>query len=90
MIAALAFLKGDVNIMHTDEIEREAMLTASGAGMIDMYGWLIPAIDGFGFEITLPIVSLMREMVKSALSLTEKCKNWFTEVDSLGYFENRR
>ena len=90
MIAALAYLSRDIDVMHTAELEREVMLTASGSGMIDMYGWLIPAIDGFGFEITLPIVSLMREMVKSALSLEEKCKNWFDRVDELGYFESDR
>ena len=90
MIASLAYLVRDVDVMHTAEIERETMLTASGAGMIDMYGWLIPAIDGFGFEITLPIVSLMRELVRSALSLEETCKTWFSKVDELGYFENER
>ena len=90
MIAALAYLVRDIDVMHTTELEREAMLTASGCGMIDMYGWLIPAIDGFGFEITLPIVSLMRELVKSSLSLEETCKTWFSKVDELGYFENNR
>lgn len=55
--------------MHTPELERETMETACHSGMIDMYGWLIPAIDGFGPEINLPIVSLMREMVISALKL---------------------
>lgn len=87
MIAALAFLTENIDVMHTAELEREAMLTASGSGMIDMYGWLIPAIDGFGFEITLPIVSLMREVVKSALSLKDTCRTWFEKVDELGYFE---
>lgn len=89
MIAALAYLTRDVDVMHTAELERETMLTASGSGMIDMYGWLIPAIDGFGFEITLPIVSLMRELVKSALSLEETCKTWFEKISELGYFDAR-
>ena len=90
MIAALAYLSRDIDVMHTAELEREVMLTASGSGMIDMYGWLIPAIDGFGFEITLPIVSLMRELVKSALSLEETCKSWFEKVDELKYFEENK
>ena len=87
MIAALAYLSRDIEIMHTAELEKEAMLTASGAGMIDMYGWLIPAIDGFGLEINLPIVSLMRELVKTSLSLEETCKTWFDKVLELKYFE---
>lgn len=87
MIAAMAYLLEDVDIMHTAELEKETMLCACNHGMIDMYGWLIPAIDGFGPEITLPIVSLMREMVKSALSLKKTCKTWFEKVEELHYFE---
>ena len=90
MIASLAYLVRDIEVMHTAELEKETMLTASGAGMIDMYGWLIPAIDGFGLEINLPIVSLMREVVKSALSLEEKCKSWFDGVGELGYFDGKK
>ena len=86
MIAAIAFLKEDAKIMHTAELEKEAMVTACRSGMIDMYGWLIPAIDGFGTEVNMPLVSLMREMVKSALNLRETCKTWFEKVDELSFF----
>lgn len=86
MIAAMAYLLEDIDIMHTPELEKEAMETASSSGMIDMYGWLIPAIDGFGPEINLPIVALMREIVKSALSLRETCKINFEKVEELNYF----
>lgn len=87
MIAALAYLLEDPDIMHTPEQERKSMETASSSGMIDMYGWLIPAIDGFGLEINLPIVQLMQEMVKSALGLKETCKTWFEKVEELHYFD---
>ena len=86
MIAAIAFLCEDIDIMHTADLEKEAVICASRSGMIDMYGWLIPAIDGFGLEINLPIVALMGESVKSALSLREKCKTWFEKVEELHYF----
>lgn len=87
MIAAMAYLKEDIDIMHDQELEKEAIMCACNHGMIDMYGWLIPAIDGFGLEVNLPIVQLMREMVKSALSLKVKCKTWFEKVEELGYFD---
>lgn len=86
MIAAMAFLLENVDVMHTAELEKAAIICASRSGMIDMYGWLIPAVDGFGLEINLPIVSLMREMVKSALSLRETCKTWFEKVEELHFF----
>ena len=87
MIAALAYLKEDPDIMHTPELERKTRETACRSGMIDMYGWLIPAIDGFGPEINLPIVALMRELVISALKLKTTCAAWFEEVKRLHYFD---
>ena len=87
MIAALAYLKEDPDILHTPELEKKAMETASSCGMIDMYGWLIPAIDGFGLETNLPIVALMGELVKHALSLRDTCKTWFDQVERLHYFD---
>jgi len=90
MIAALACLRGDPEIMHTPELEEKVLETACQSGMIDMYGWMIPAIDGFGKEIILPIVALMRETVKSALQLRETCRTWFEKVDELRYFDEQK
>lgn len=87
MIAALAYLKENPDIMHTPELEKQAMETACRSGMIDMYGWLIPAIDGFGEEINLPIVALMRNLVISALKLKTACATWFEKVEALHYFD---
>ena len=52
-----------------------------------LYGWMIPAIDGFGEEINLPIVALMRELVVSALKLKTTCASWFEKVNELHYFD---
>ncbi len=87
MIAALAYLKENPDIMHTPELEKQTMETACHSGMIDMYGWLIPAIDGFGEEINLPIVALMRNLVISALKLKTTCATWFEKVEALHYFD---
>ena len=86
LIAALAFLVGNIDVMHTAELEKEAVVTACRSGMIDMYGWQIPAIDGFGLEINMPIVSLMREMVVQSLKLKDTCKTWFEKVEELKFF----
>ncbi len=87
MIAAIAFLRGDADIMHGPDLEEDALVTACRSGMIDMYGWKIPAIDGFGLEMTRSIVSLMLESVKSALALKETCKTWFEKVGELEFFD---
>lgn len=87
MIAMLAYILEKPDVMHDAKLEEQAMITASKSGMIDMYGWLVPAIDGFGTEITCSIVTLMKELVNSALSLKETCKTWFDktiEIKSFG------
>ena len=86
MIAALAYLKEDPDIMHTPELEQKTMETACHSGMIDMYGWCIPAIDGFGKSMNMTIVNLMRECVSYALRLEDTCKTWFEKVIDKGFF----
>ncbi|WP_446897097.1 DUF4392 domain-containing protein [Clostridium sp. LBM24168] len=88
LIAALSYLKKDLNIMHTAEMEKEVMVTASRSGMIDMYGDLIPAIDGCNMSMNTSIVSLMRECIESALKLKKTCATWFEKVIELGFYEN--
>lgn len=87
MIAAIAYLLGDMDIMHDAELEKEVLCTAAKSGMVDMYGWTIPAIDGFDLQTNMTIVSLMRECIKYAPKLQHKCKNWFERTLALGFFE---
>ena len=89
MIAALAYLKEDPDILHTHELEMRALTCGCENGLIDMGGQHIPAIDGFGLEINMPIVQLMYELVKSALGLKQTCKTWFEKVEALNFFDNR-
>jgi hypothetical protein len=90
LIAAMAYLKKDLNIMHTKEMEKDAMITASRSGMIDMYGDLIPAIDGCGLTMNTSIVNLMRECVESAIKLKKTCATWFEKVIELGFYDDNK
>lgn len=90
VIAAIAFLREDESLMHTPEMEKEAVTAASRAGMVDMYGWLVPAIDGQDMSILTSIVSLMRSCMTSALSLRETCRTWFEKTIELGYFDGAK
>jgi len=83
LCAAIAWLRGDVEIMHTAETEKEAIYAASRAGMVDMYGALIPAIDGVNWDMNCALVTIMRGFVESSLKLTETCKTWFEKVIEL-------
>lgn len=87
MIAAIAYLKGDIDIMHDSELEKEALTVAVRSGMVDMYGWTIPAIDGFRLKTNMLIVDLMRECIMYAPKLKDKCKTWFEKTIELKYFE---
>lgn len=88
LIAAIAYLKKDLEILHTKELQEEAMVVASRSGMIDMYGWLVPAIDGFGLSMNLSMVNLMRECVSYSIKLEDTCATWFDKVIELGFYEN--
>ncbi len=87
MIAMLAYILEDPDIMHSAELEEKTILTASNSGMVDMDGHLRPAIDGFGLEINRLIVSLMNELINNAIRLRESCKSWFDKVTELNCFE---
>lgn len=80
LIAMLAFILENPDIMHDADTEKAALDTAVRYGLIDMTGESVPAIDGFGTDIVLPIVTLMKELVSSALNLRESCKIWFEKL----------
>ncbi len=88
LIAMLAFMKGDPDIMHDEGLQKQAMITAAENGLIDMTGESIPAIDGFGIDIICPLVSLMKQLVINTLSLLQSCGNWFEKIEELHSFEN--
>ena len=90
VLAAMSYLTEQMDLTPTPEMEKEMIYTASRAGMIDMYGWLVPAIDGMDWTINVSQVSLMRSCAENALSLRKTCKTWFEKVIHLGYFEEER
>ena len=90
MIAAIAYLLGDMDIMHDAELEKEALCTAAKSGMVDMYGWTIPAIDGFDLQTNMAIVTMMRECIRYAPKLKIKCKTWFDKTLELKFFEENK
>jgi len=89
LIAALAFLREDIDIMHDADLERAACETAVRNGLIDMTGQATPAIDGFGLDINASVVTLMRECVCETLTLRGTCAPWFEKVIGRGYFEGK-
>lgn len=87
LIAMLAYLSGNPDIMHDAQMQKQAMITAAECGLIDMTGESIPAIDGFGIDIIYPIVTLMKELVKNTFALSDSCENWFEKIAQLRSFE---
>lgn len=80
LIAATAYLNHNMEIMHTGEMEKEAIQTASNSGMVDMYGWLEYAIDGIAMDFHIHLVELMRLCVENVFKHEEKCGLWFEKV----------
>lgn len=89
LCAMIAFLCGDLDIFHDAALQAEAMQRAADCGMIDMYGWTIPAIDGIGKELNCSIVTSMRECVRYSMCLEKTCAKWFEKTIEKGYFEKK-
>lgn len=87
VMAAIAYLKGDPDLFHDAAFQKRAMEKAAECGVIDMYGWAIPAIDGIGTEMTCAIVTAMRECVVYSLKLRTTCSAWFEKTLEKGFFD---
>ncbi|MGL5436786.1 MAG: DUF4392 domain-containing protein [Lachnospiraceae bacterium] len=86
MMAAMAYLKRDMEILHREEMEAEVMRVASRSGMIDMTGSRLPGIDGFNTRMNTGIVSLMRQCTAYAVRYSKDSEHWFGPVLEKGFF----
>jgi hypothetical protein len=91
LMAALGFLKGDMRWVPDGALYRRVLEAGCQAGLMDMGGWHIPAVDGFGLELLLPVIDLMRSSCESILGhlASGDCGRWFDEVLGKGFFSNQ-
>ena len=85
LLAATAYLKGDISIMHTEEMEESVLKAASQNGLVDMTGSLLPGIDGFDCRMNRTIVSLMRQCVEYSLGYDNE--KWFNVTLQKEFFQ---
>lgn len=88
MLAAIAYLKRDISIMHTPEMEADVLRAASHNGFVDMTGSLLPGIDGFDCQMNRTIVSLMRQCVEYGIGYN--VEKWFQVTLEKGFFEQEK
>ena len=87
LMAAMAYLKRDMEILHREEMEAEVMRVLARSGMIDMTGSLLPGIDGFDTSMNTSIVGLMRQCTSYAVRYSHNSDHWFGPVLEKGFFE---
>lgn len=87
LMASLAYLKKDMNILHNEDMESEVMRVLSRNGMIDMTGSLLPGVDGFDTRMNVSIVSLMRQCTDYAVHYSKNSEHWFEPVLNKGFFK---
>ncbi len=80
LIAMLAFMLDNLNLLHGGELQKNIMNIACSNGLIDMNGGHIPAIDGLGEEITSSIVNLMKDLVCNTVKHKNICDYWFDKM----------
>lgn len=87
LMAATAFLLGDMSLFHSIEDQASAMDAAAGAGMLDMYGKARPYIDGIGKNINLPLIAMMKSIIEYPSTVEDKTAEWFSRTIDKGFFE---
>lgn len=87
MIAALAYLKKDMEILHREEMESEVMRVLARNGIIDMTGSLLPGVDGFNTRLNVGLVSLMQQCTAYAVRHSHESEHWFGPVLEKKFFE---
>ena len=87
LMAALAYLKKEMEILHHEDMESEVMRVAARNGFIDMTGSLLPGIDGFSTRMNVGIVSLMRQCTAYAVRYSHKSDHWFGPVLAKHFFD---
>ena len=87
MLSAIAYLKRDISIMHTAEMEEDVLKAASHNGFVDMTGSLLPGIDGFDCQMNRTIVSLMRQCVEYGIHYDNE--KWFQVTLAKGFFQKQ-
>ncbi len=87
-MAAIAYLKKDISILHDEAMEAAVMATGARSGLIDMTGSLIPGIDGFDTKMNVTIMSLMRQCTEYALNNSCKSEHWFAPTLEKKFFED--
>ena len=86
MMAATAFMLGKPELFHSVDDQAAAMDAAAGAGMLDMYGEPRPFIDGFGKNINLPLISMMKALIEYPPTVEDKTEAWFANTLKKGFF----
>lgn len=86
LMAATAFILGKPELFHTAEEQATAMDAAAAAGMLDMYGEPRPYIDGFGKNINLPLVTMMKALIEYPPTVEDKTAAWFDNTLKKGFF----
>ncbi len=87
LIAALSYLKKDMEILHHEDMESEVMRVAARNGFIDMTGSLLPGVDGFSTRMNVGVVSLMRQCTAYAVRRSHESERWFHPVLEKGFFQ---
>jgi hypothetical protein len=88
LCSALAYLAKNSEALYRPELEERALTAACEYGLIDLYGWQIPCVDGMNLAKNKALITLMNECVLSADALKETCKTWFDKTIELGYFDS--
>lgn len=79
LMAAAALLLEREDLLPDAAVYARVLDAGVRAGLVDMNGWHIPAVDGFGEQLLLPVITMMAETCRNILKIrkTGECDHWF-------------
>lgn len=89
LMAALGFLRREMSWTPDGALYERVLRAGCENGLVDMTGWRIPAVDGFGLELLRPVVDLMKATCQNILDILrdESCSRWFEGMAEKGFWQ---
>lgn len=87
LAAALAYVSGNLEALHSPETEVHMLQTAVAAGLIDGSGFAIPAVDGATADYNARLVAMLRDLLAYPTRTRQRFAPMFERIIAAGALE---
>ena len=80
LAAALSYVTGNPDVLHSPDLERRLLRAASESGLIDGSGYAIPSVDGIDEEYNVMLVRMLGQIVNSGFTGIKNYSHMYEEI----------